>query len=363
MAHVPDALAGNEDQPDARAARLLERAAGALRRADEHLPARFEPLFRLLLRAEGIASSDIEGLRAPLPEMGAAEVSPAPGTTAATVAANLRAVVEAVGDAQAGALDQAVVDRWHGTLMADSAHLAPEHIGAVRTQQSWVGGVSPLDAALVPPPPELVPALMLDLMEFANRADVDPVLQAAMVHVQFESIHPYADGNGRIGRILIGWVLTRRLELRSPPPVSVHISADRGGYLANMSLWRLGTHGPWITWFASIVNDAARSAFELVDRLDELQSRWSARLAGVRADASVWPLLELLPARPALTAAHAAEHLGVSQASAREALLLLEAEGIVTPFVPARAGARGRPRRWWVAHDVTALVESWALPG
>ena len=87
-------------------------------------------------------------------------------------------------------------------------------VGAYRTEQSWVGGTSPRDAAYVPPPPALIEELMDDLIAFANDDTLDPVTQAALVHAQFESIHPYADGNGRIGRVLIGWVLARRLDMR-----------------------------------------------------------------------------------------------------------------------------------------------------
>ncbi len=359
-AHVPDPLAQRSAPLDVGTARALERAAGSLVRADEHLPIHFEPLFRLLLRAEGIASSNIEGLQASLPEVAAAELAPVSGEVASAVADNLHAVVAAVLDARHTGLDQASLNRWHGTLMRDAAHLEPYQRGAMRTEQSWIGGLSPLDAAFVPPPPDLVPDLMRDLVTFANRTDLDPIAQAAMVHVQFESIHPYADGNGRIGRLLIGWILTRRLELHSPPPVSVRISADRGGYLATMTMWRLGTSTPWIGWFADVVDSAARSAYVLVDRIADLQQAWRERLTGVRSDGSAWALLELLPARPALTAGLAAEQLGIGVPSARKALAALEARGIVKPFTPSAPGRPGRPDSWWVASEIADLIGSWA---
>lgn len=355
-AYVPDPLTVFDHEPTAQQARRLERSAAALRRADEHLPDRWLPLFRLLLRAEGIASSQIEGLRAPIADVAAAELLPSPGTVAAHVAGNLDAVVMAIQDP--GPLTPARLDAWHAVLMRDSA-LDPEQVGAVRTSQSWVGGLSPLDAALVPPPPELVPELLADLVAFAEREDVDPIVQAAAVHVQFESIHPYADGNGRLGRVLLTRVLSRRLGLRSPPPVSVRISSDRGGYLSGMTLWRLGEPAPWLTWCAEVIESSGAASHELVDRLTDLQLSWRDRLADVRSDAAVRPLLELLAAQPALTAPLVAERLNVSLVTARASLHLLEQRAIVEAYVPPPAARPGRPARWWVSREVLALVDGW----
>lgn len=360
-AYVPEPIAGLdvEQDLDTRTARALERAAGALERADLHLPERFEPLFLLLLRAEGIASSNIEGVRAPLDEVAAAEMEPALGGPAAEVAQNLHAVVEAVRDASRAPLTVTALNRWHSTLMQGAPRILPSHVGVIRDVQSWIGGRSPRDAAYVAPPAMLVPALLEDLVVFANRDDVDPVAQAAVAHVQFESIHPYADGNGRIGRVLIGWILTRRLGLHTPPAVSARISRNRDGYLSQMTLWRQGTQGPWLRWFAEIVESAGGSTLALVDRIAELQASWDERLVGVRADAVARRILEILPAHPVLTAASASEQTGVSERACRDALALLAVREVLTPFTPSRLPV-GRPRSWWVADDVVELVGAWA---
>ncbi len=352
-AFVPDPLALFDHEPTAPLARRLERAAAALRRADEHLPADVLPLLRLLLRTEGLASSQIEGVRAPVGDVAAAELAPTPGTVAAHVAGNLNAVVTAIRDP--GRLTVGRLDAWHALLMRDSP-LAPEHVGAVRTAQSWVGGVSPLDAALVPPPAELVPGLLDDLVAFAERDDIDPVVQAAVAHVQFESIHPYADGNGRLGRVLLARVLARRLGLRNAPPVSVQISADRGGYLSGMTLWRLGTPEPWLSWCAEVVELSGTSSYALMDRLAALRRSWRDSLSAVRSDAAAWPLLDLLAAQPVLTAPLVAERLGISLVTARSALQLLHDREIVASYVPQHAGRPGRPARWWASPQVLALV-------
>ena len=131
--------------------------------------------------------------------------------------------------------------------MARASGLPECQIGSFRDEIGWIGGTSPLNAVAVLPPPELIEPLTNDLITFANRKDVDPVAQAAVAHAQFESIHPYADGNGRVGRILIAWLLIRRLCLRvPPPPVSVAIAADTGGYLSGLALYRLGQLDPYV---------------------------------------------------------------------------------------------------------------------
>ncbi|MGH9069415.1 MAG: Fic family protein [Acidimicrobiales bacterium] len=99
----------------------------------------------------------------------------------------------------------AVLCQWHRTLMTGSP--TPErYVGTIRDQQGWIGGTSPFDAHLVTPPPDELPALLADLVDYANRSDVDPIAQAAVAHAQFEIIHPFADGNGRVGRLLVAWV-------------------------------------------------------------------------------------------------------------------------------------------------------------
>jgi Fic family protein len=129
-------------------------------------------------------------------------------TAAGWVAANLAAVGEALEEAHTGPRTVGSLRRWHRTLMTGSP--TPSRlVGVVRDEQGWIGGTSPLDAHVVTPRPEHVPDLLDDLVAYVNRTDVDPVSQAAIAHAQFELIHPFADGNGRVGRVLIAWVLVR----------------------------------------------------------------------------------------------------------------------------------------------------------
>jgi Fic family protein len=263
--------------------------------------------------------------------------------------------------------------------MEESGGLPPALLGAYRAEQSWVGGTSPRDAALVPPPPELVPGLMDDLLAFANEDALDPVTQAAVLHAQFETIHPFGDGNGRIGRILIGWVLAHRLAIALPPPVSVLIARDPGGYLAGLTLYRLGQLDTWVEWMAAALERSSDAAATLMTRTDALVAEWRRRLAGVRVDAAAHRLVDILAERPVLSAAIVAARLGISARAGQTALATLAEHGIVRRYRPdvhsardggdvgdarasvdtAAAGTPGRPTQYWVAHELVALVAGW----
>jgi len=359
-AWVPTSLAVREVRLTETTVRLTEQAAAAARRGSDAMPADWEALARLLLRAEGVASSYVEGVRAPVAEIAAAELDPAVGETAAWVADNLAAVVQAVGEARAGPLQIESLHRWHRRLMAGASNLPARLIGASRDLQGWIGGTSPLDAALVVPPPELIAPLLGDLVEYANRTDIDPVTQAAVAHAQFELIHPYADGNGRVGRILIGWILTRRLNLVSPPPISVRVAGDIGGYLSGLTLFRLGQSDAWVAWFAQTLADAGQATNDLIRAVGELRAGWQTRLAGVRADAIARRVPALLPIHPVLDAATLARELGVSERGARDALATLHQHGILDRLTPTHR-SRGRPRGWWAATELLSLVSGESL--
>jgi Fic family protein len=354
-AWVPAPLAGHSFDVTTRTARRTEQAIAAVRAGGEY-PARFEPVAMLLLRAEGVASSFIEGLRTPLVDVAAAEIGSTENATARWVADNLAAVVEAL---HAPGRDLRVEDlhQWHERLMGASP-LPAEMIGAFRTQQSWIGGTSPRDAVFVPPPPERVASLMDDLISFVNAEGTDPVTQAAVAHAQFEAIHPYGDGNGRLGRVLIGWILARRLGISLPPPVSVLIARDPGGYLAGLTMFRLGQLDPWVDWLASALLRSSEAAQALVVRFEHLNDLWQQRLGDVRVHATARRVLDLLGQHPVISSDLVAEQLQVTERSARTALGLLADKDILRPY--ARPSSRaGRPRRFWVATELLELVSGW----
>lgn len=334
-------------EPEARA---TERAAAALLASDAQLPDTWEALARLLLRHEGIASSGIEGLREPLVSVLIAERTGA-GGAAGWVADNLEVIRMALQEAQQP-LSVSTLHRWHTRLMRNSG-LSAELIGSFRPRVGWVGGSSPLDAAYVPPPPGEIPELMDDLLRFADStAGLDPVSHTAILHAQFEAIHPYADGNGRLGRILVTRALRRGdLTRRTTVPVSVAIARDPGGYLSGLVQFEQGHAGPWIRWFAEVAEKAAAATGSLAAETRRITEAWTRRLDGLRADSAARALVPLLAGHPVLCAPDAADLLGVSRPTARTALRALTGRGVLAP-VEADSPGVGRNPHWFAAIDL-----------
>lgn len=339
--------------------RATEQAIAAVRRSDDRMPPEWEPLARLLLRAEGVASSNIEGLYAPFEQVAVAEIAPSTvDASAAWVADNLAVVLDAVNDAPRP-LSEAMVHHWHRRLMTHAPRREAVRAGRYRDAPGWIGGTAPTNAVYVPPPADRLDRLMADLIRFANRSGVDPVTQAAVLHAQFETIHPYADGNGRLGRVLVTWLLARRIPTAGPPPpVSLLIARDPGGYLSGLHQFREGDLDRWVAWFSGIVRRAGDATIDLVDRIEALVTGWRTRTIDLRADATARGALSVLPGQPLTTAGRLADLLGVTERAARNALVVLSDRGIVAPYDAVAAGP-GRPRQWYVAGEVVEAVTSW----
>ncbi|HEY3669750.1 MAG TPA: Fic family protein [Acidimicrobiia bacterium] len=360
-AFVPSLLADRDLGLDAPTATRTGEAVAEVVRAAETLDLEYEPLARLLLRSEGVASSHIEGISAPVLDVVLAEEgrARADDAAAAWVAAALAAMIAAIDDAASGdvALDVDALCRWHRLLMTGSP--TPErYVGRIRDEQGWIGGTSPFDAHLVTPPADRLPPLLRDLLAWVNRDDVDPIAQAAIAHAQFEIMHPFADGNGRIGRVLIAWILVRRLALLVPPPVSVAIAADVGGYAAGLVRFRVDDHLGWVRWFAAAVSGGGRAQRQLVERVDDLRVEWHARLTGtgLRRDAVAYRALTLLPRHLLLTSTVLVDELGVSTKAALDALRALADAGVLTEHGTAPPVSRGQPARLYVARELLGLA-------
>jgi Fic family protein len=313
---------------------------------------------RLLLRADGIASSAIEGLSAPAAKVVMAEASHArsdePGEEVAHwVADNLAVISEGLRTTAPITIDTLL--SWHTRLMRHAPNIEPRHVGRWRDVLGWVGGPNPRVAAHVAAPPEDIGELMGDLVAFINRNDLDAVTQAAVAHAQFEMIHPFADGNGRIGRVLIGWILRTRVEVNYPPPISVELAKDRGGYLSGLTLYRQDMVDIWISWFAEVVADAAYAASDVLHLIEQVQVRWREETGDLRSDSASKRIIELLPAQPVLSTRMVADLLSTSRQAALNSLDILEKRGILDP-IQGPSGARGRPERWWKAGAMFELL-------
>lgn len=369
-AFVPDTLASLGLQLDAPLAGLVSEAENAIRDLNEDGGPALGPLARLLLRTESIASSKVEGMQLGVRELARAEAKAesgiAPGPTAVEVLANIDAMVLAVDDAaQTERFGESEITAIHQRLMESAPH---RHVaGRVRTQQNWIGGndYNPCGADFVPPPPQEVSRLLADLCDAINDDTLPPLVQAALVHAQFETIHPFDDGNGRTGRALVHVVLRRRgIAPRFLPPVSVIFAAAKDRYIAGLTQFRGNGVSAWIEHFAAATVRAARLARVYVDAVRALQERWREQLrAGdraPRADAAAWAIIDLLPAHPMISAPVATAVTHRAKGRIYEGVEQLVSAGVLLPLSP------GRRNRWWEAAgllDLIAQLEAGQLPG
>jgi Fic family protein len=355
-AFVPDPIA-DLDLPllsnVAAAVSTAERAVDALNRDPPRL-ASLEVLARRLLRAESVASSRIEGLVLSQRRLARAEADEpdARDETARSVLGNVVAMEHAVAlGTDANPLRLKDLLEIHRLLML--ATTRPQIAGKLREHQNWIGGnaFNPGRADFVPPAPERVKDLMDDLVAFMNRTDLPPVVQAAIAHAQFETIHPFADGNGRVGRALIHVVLRRRgLAPRYVPPVSLVLAADAKAYVGGLTAFRQDRPADWILLFAQAIERAAAKASELARRLAELQERWRERAGRPRRHSSAEALIVELPAHPIVTVATAQKLLGRSKQAVNEAIATLAEKGVLHAITLAKRN------RAWEARELFDLI-------
>jgi Fic family protein len=355
-AFVPDRIAELQlalPSKAAAAVSVAERSIDALNRDPPRL-ASLEVLARRLLRAESVASSRIEGLVLSQRRLARAEAEEpdARDDTARSVLGNVVAMEHAVlVGAAAKPLRLKDVLEIHRLLML--ATTTPDIAGVLRERQNWIGGnaFNPGRADFVPPAPERVPDLMDDLVAFMNRVDLPPVVQAAIVHAQFETIHPFADGNGRVGRALVHVVLRRRgLAPRYVPPVSLVLAADAKAYVGGLTAFREDRAADWLLLFAQAIERAAAKASELALRLADLQEKWRERAGRPRSHSSAEALIVELPAHPIVTVATAQKFLGKSKQAVNEAINVLADKGVLHPITLAKRN------RAWEARDLFDLI-------
>ena len=359
QAFVPDPVAGIELSLPGALAGVVSDAEAAVRSLNASAAPGLAPLARLLLRTESIASSKVEGLQVDARTLARAEVRSdigrSIGTTTGEILANIDAMQLAVEEAssaeQLGA-DQIVA--IHRVLMAQATN--PDLAGRLRVEQNWIGGndYNPCGAAFVPPPPDEVNRLLDDLCVLANADDLPPVVQAAVVHAQFETIHPFLEGNGRAGRALIHVVLRRRgIAPSYVPPVSVVLARDTERYITGLTDYREGRMAQWVEMFAVACARAANLAQHYLGEVGELQERWRAQLraeGNPRADAAAWSVIDALPGHPVVTVPVAVAATGRSKPAVNQAMQQLSAAGVLEPVSSS-------PRnRAWEAHGLLDLL-------
>lgn len=331
------------------------------------LPA-LAPLARLLLRSESIASSKIEGMQVDARDLARAEAKLETGGKAGPsireILANIDAMELAIDHATlAQTISVENIVEIHRILMASASN---QHVaGVIRTEQNWIGGndYNPCDADFVPPPSEEVPRLLADLCEAINEDHLPPIVQAGLVHAQFETIHPFHDGNGRTGRALIHVVLRRRgMTPRYVPPISIVLASRKERYVRGLSNFREDDFTNWLTMFASAAAQSAKLASAYLSEVEKLQHEWRMQLRAVgnpRADAAVWKIIDALPAHPMITVAVAVAAVERTKAAVSEAMVQLELAGVLI------RESQGQRNRTWEARGLLNLLndlESGIIP-
>ena len=348
------------------AARLSE-ASGAVARFDAGPASALLPFAPLLLRSESSASSRIERLTASARALMEAEFfaasprdaagmgTPGHGVSSPRIKGNAPLIVAnaklmAAAANIGGDLGVEGLLAMHDVLLRPSA---PDIAGKLRDGAVWIGGddLSPAGAFFVPPTLDDVPALIEDLLAFLRRDDLPAIAKAAIAHAQFETIHPFADGNGRTGRALVHVVLADAgLCANAVLPLSARLLQDTAGYFVTLDEYREGRPGPIVELFARSAIEAAELGTWAAGELESIRDDWHALVTG-RAGTPDAPLADAFLAQPIMDVDYAAEAAGCSATAARRALERLETAGIVIGY---QAGKR---RRAWRAPDVLDLMD------
>ncbi|MBI4897957.1 MAG: Fic family protein [Actinobacteria bacterium] len=340
-AFVPDAIEGWQPDLKGDLAMVVVDAERRLQMLNSRPANALDPFARLLLRTESVASSRIEGMQADLRSVARAETRREAGANVGPESVEVLANIEAMQIVveNSSAAEKLSVERLrhiHRALL-QRVPMRETQAGRIRTEQNWIGGndFNPCEADFVPPPPDHVEPLLEDLIRFCGESNVPPVVQAAVAHAQFETIHPFADGNGRTGRALVHVVLRRRgITPSYVLPISVVLAANKGRYIAGLESYRDGDASVWIEQFAVSTARAADVAVSYLERVAELQRQWRGMLADSavpRADAAAWKVIESLPAHPLISIAAAVSATGRTRPAVAHAFEQLVVAAVLTP--------------------------------
>ncbi|MFM1908617.1 MAG: hypothetical protein RLZZ591_2294, partial [Pseudomonadota bacterium] len=290
------------------------------------------------IRQEALMTSQIEGTQATLVDLFDEEAGLAISNTddVEEVSNYLRAfqwTQAQLRSSQGLPISVRLLSEAHRRLL-DGARGSGKQPGELRRSQNWIGGTRPGNAVFVPPPPEQVPALLADLERFihAEQTDLPALVRVALVHAQFETIHPYLDGNGRIGRLLIAALLEHWQLLPEPLMyLSSYLKQHQSEYYRRLSAIRTdGDWEGWVQFFLEAVRNAAVQSERAVVALARLVANDRRRLlAHPKANAVSYRLFELLPTMPRLSVDRACEAVQTTFPTANAAIKLLEELGIL----------------------------------
>lgn len=317
---------------------LLERATLAVGRLDSISTLLPDPHLFLYsyIRREAVLSSQIEGTQSSLSDLLLFELEEMPGTPlddVIEVSNYVAALNHGMSRLREGfPLSNRLLREMHEKLMSRGRG-SNQQPGEFRRSQNWIGGTRPGNAHFVPPPPTEVETCMAALERFLHgEADGLPVLlRAALAHVQFETIHPFLDGNGRLGRLLIALLMHQGGLLAEPLLyLSLYLKQHRALYYEHLDRLRAnGDWEPWVDFFLEGVEDTARSAVQTARRLvDQFEADNSRTQQSGRAAASALRVLAALRERPVLTLKHLGDKHSITFPTATKAMQTLIEAGI-----------------------------------
>lgn len=314
----------------------------------------FGPMAAILLRTESASSSQIEQLTTSAKQLALAEIDEGGKVNARTVVGNVRAMEAALR--LSDDIDSASILAMHEALMLHQSGFPSRDAGRYREEQVWIGPgeAGPRLADFVAPHHDRIPDAISDLVGFIARQDLPVLVQVAVAHAQFETIHPFADGNGRTGRALAQSILRNKGLVRSAAvPISAGLLVDIDRYFAALGAFRGGDAGPIIRGFAMASRIAATTGTRLVDDLVAQLDDSRSRLTGIRADAAAWRVLPVLVGQPAVNTRFLKNTLGLGEMAALRALDTLTARGVL---IETTGNSRGRV---WQHRGIFAVLDEY----
>ena len=309
----------------------------------------------MYVRREAILSSEIENITCTLDEIleyeAETDANHGQNKEVEQVVKYVRAFNVGLERLKQEKLDSALLRDLHGILLAGEPDGNP---GMFRPKQVWIGrvGSGPAEADFVPPPEAEMFQALGNLEYFINehQAPMSPLVRCALAHAQFETIHPFTDGNGRIGRLLIALMLCQMRKLEQPLLyLSLYLLQNRPEYYERLT--RVRSHGEWLEWvrfFLLGVELTAKEAVSVSEKLVALQSEMDERVRGLRRGAG---LIRLLYEYPIIDARGVKRHLDVTLDTAISWLQKFEALGIVRETTGQKRGRKYRFDRYLATLD------------
>ena len=330
---------------------ISEDVRAAIAQFDVRVGDTLAPLERLLVRIEASASSRIENVAASIPDLLMAEIGDEMGRSVADVIGNVDATAAAI-ELSDDISPDTILD-VHRALLRDTH---PVLAGKWRTDPVWIGSYSagPPGATFVPPAADRIPDAIEDLCEFMNRTDIPVFIQAMLMHAHFETVHPFPDGNGRVGRALIHALLRRDgLTKAATLPISAGIVSQKHRYIEALTEYRSGDFVPIVELGADATFAALRSASMLFDDVEQIVHNWRTVADGVRVDSVIHPIIDTLLAHPIVDVKSLSEELNASPSSVGGAIRQLVDLGVLQALDPtAQRGQR------WGAHEVIRVLNA-----